>query len=221
MRKTAIILGATGLTGRFLLDELIADDHYKTIKLFSRKSTEIQSEKIEEFLIDVLTLEKHQSDFTADEVYCCVGTTAAKTKERARYKAIDFGIPVMAAKLAKENGIDTFLVLSSMGANANSNLFYNRTKGEMEKEVLLQQIKHTFILRPSLLGGKRDESRFGEKIGKILMQIMEPLFVGSLKKYKIIHPSTIAKCMKILAMEKPNTSIFSSDEIEKIAYLNQ
>lgn len=217
MGKTAIVLGATGLTGGILLEKLLADKNYSTIKLFSRSSVKVKSEKIEEFIVNLLQLEKSLKDFTADEVYCCIGTTASKTKDKEKYKKIDYGIPVTAAILSKKNGIETFVVMSSMGANSNSSVFYNKTKGEMERDVLKQNIKHTFILRPSLIGGNRDESRVGEKIGKIFMTIFNPLFIGPLKKYIMIHPEKIANCMKILANNPKNESIISSDKILLIA----
>ncbi|TMM31093.1 NAD-dependent epimerase/dehydratase family protein [Polaribacter aestuariivivens] len=217
MSKTAIILGATGLTGGILLEKLLADKRYSTIKLFSRSSVEVASEKIQEFIVDLLQLENHSKDFTGDEVYCCIGTTASKTKDKEKYKKIDYGIPVTAAKLSKQNGIETFVVMSSMGANPDSSVFYNRTKGEMERDVLQLKIKNTFILRPSLIGGNRDEKRIGEKIGKIIMSILNPLFVGALKKYRMIHPEKIASCMKILANKPEKEVIISSDKILLIA----
>ena len=217
MSKTAIILGATGLTGGLLLNKLIADDRYDTIKLFSRSSVNNNSKKIKEFIIDLLELQNHKNDFTADEVFCCIGTTKAKTKDQSVYKTIDYGIPLKAARLAKENKIQQFLVISSMGADASSTIFYNRTKGEMERDVLGQNIKNTFILRPSLIGGNRDEVRVGERIGKGIMSLLNPLFLGSLKKYKMISPEKIATCMQKLADSKSHQSIFSSDEIVEIA----
>lgn len=217
MGKTAIILGATGLTGNILLKKLIADKNYSCIKLFSRNTVDLNSEKIQEFLIDVLQLDQHSKDFIADEVFCCVGTTAAKTKDKNSYKAIDYGIPVNAAKLAKKNGIKTFVVISSMGADAKSAIFYNRTKGEMEHAILQQNIKNTIILRPSLIGGNRNENRVGERIGKGMMTILNPFLIGGFKKYKMIDPEKIASCMMLLANKPNNKSIFSSDEIQEIA----
>lgn len=217
MGKTAIILGATGLTGGILLNKLITDTNYSKIKLFSRNSVDVNSEKIEEFIIDVLQLEKSTKDFIADEVFCCIGTTAAKTKDKKLYKAIDYGIPVTSAKIAKQNSINTFIVMSSMGADAKSTVFYNKTKGEMENDVLQQNIKNTYILRPSLIGGNRQENRVGERIGKGIMKILNPMMIGDFKKYKMIHPEKIASCMHILAVTNPKSAIFSSDEIEKIS----
>lgn len=217
MPKTAIILGATGLTGGILLQKLIADKTYTKIKLFSRNSVVIKSYKLEEHLIDLLDLNKSKELFTADEVFCCIGTTAFKTKDKKVYRTIDYGIPVSAAKLAIKNNISTFVLVSSMGANASSTVFYNKTKGEMERDVLKQNIKNTYILRPSLIGGNRTEIRVGERIGKGIMSVINPLFLGSLKKYKMIPAEKIASCMQILAKSDTNQSIFSSDQIVEIA----
>ncbi|AUC84021.1 nucleoside-diphosphate sugar epimerase [Polaribacter sp. ALD11] len=213
MNKTAIILGATGLTGSLLLEKLIADKSYQKIKLFSRSAVTITSDKIEEHLIDLLKLEDSKNEFIADEVFCCIGTTASKTKDKELYKSIDYGIPVTAAKLAKQNNIHTFVVMSSMGADAKSSVFYNRTKGEMEQAVLQQKIAHTFIVRPSLIGGDRKEFRFGEKIGQGILKVLNPLLIGGLKKYRMIHPEKIASCMQILANKHDAETIISSDKI--------
>lgn len=217
MAKTAIILGATGLTGNILLQKLIVDENYTSIKLFSRNSTKISSSKVVEFIVDLQKPNTFAKDFLADEVFCCIGTTASKTKDKEQYKAIDFGIPVSAATLAKQNGIPAFLVVSAMGANASSVVFYNKTKGEMEQAILALNIKKTHILRPSLIGGNRTEFRLGERIGQGMMSLLSPLFVGSLQKYKMIHPDAIASCLITLANSENQQQIFSSDEIEKIA----
>ena len=157
MKKTAIILGATGLTGSILLEKLIHDDRYKTIKLFSRKVIDGLPSKVIQYAGNLFELEGFKVDFTGDEVYCCIGTTAKKTPDKKIYTAIDYGIPVAAAKLAKENGIPTFLVVSALGANAKSSIFYSKTKGEMERDVLLENIIKTHILQPSIIEGKRKE----------------------------------------------------------------
>lgn len=218
MKKTAIILGATGLTGEILLHKLIKDDRYDTIKLFSRSRIEGLPNKVIQFIGDLLALEDFKKDFTADEIYCCIGTTLKKTPNKSVYKQIDFGIPTTAARLSKENNISTFLVISAMGANKKSNVFYNKTKGEMEQGILQQNIKNTFILRPSLIGGKRKERRILEKIGLLVFKIIQPLFIGNLKKYRIIDAESIAQAMLNLANNKSNTAvIITSNDIEKLS----
>ena len=218
MKKTAIILGATGLTGNLLLHKLINDDRYNTIKLFSRTKIDGLPSKVKQFIGKQLQLEDFKADFTADDVFCCIGTTAKKTPDKNLYKQIDYGIPVAASKLSKENNIPTFLVISAMGANINSKVFYNKTKGEMEQAVLQQHIKNTFVLRPSLIGGQRKESRLLEKIGLVVFKIVQPLFIGKLKKYKIIHADKIAQAMLNLANNySTNERVITSEKIEEIA----
>ena len=221
MGKTAIILGATGLTGRILLNKLIADTSYEKITLFSRKSVGNTSVKVEEHLVNLLRLGQYKDQFIGDEVFCCIGTTSAKTKDKKTYQAIDYGIPVNAAKLANQKNIKTFIVISSMGANASSSIFYNKTKGEMEQDVLQVNLKNTYILRPSLIGGNRTEIRVGEYIAKGIMNFISPLLFGNLKKYRIISPEKIATCMHQLAQKEVPQSIFHSDEIAIIANSNK
>jgi len=216
MKKTAIILGASGLTGGFVLQKLIEDERYDTIKLFSRSKIEGLPDKVQQFIGDLLELNQFKTDFTADDVYCCIGTTAKKTPDKTLYKKIDYGIPVAAAKLSKENNISTFLVISAMGANKNSTVFYNKTKGEMENSVLKQQIKNTYVLRPSLIGGDRQETRLLEKIGLVIFKVIQPLFIGKLKKYKIVNAETIAQAMIGLANTKYSEVIITSEHINKL-----
>lgn len=215
--KTAIILGATGLTGRELLTRLLKDERYEKIKLFSRSTTGLKNDKIEEHLIDLFELENYAEDFTTDEVYCCIGTTQAKTPDDETYHKIDYGIPVTAAKLAKKNNISRFLVISALGADVDSKFFYNRTKGEMERDVLVQEIPEIYIFQPALIAGKREEKRPFEAAWKKVMSIGNHLLIGPLKKYKSIHAGLIAEAMIYVANNKYSATRIESDEIREIA----
>lgn len=215
--KTAIILGATGFTGGKLLQRLLKDERYSTIKLFSRSSVKISDPKIEEHLIDLFELEKYEHIFMGNEVFCCIGTTKAKTPDEDTYRKIDYGIPVAAARLAKKNGIPKFLVISALGADADSGIFYNKTKGEMERDVLEQNIPGTYIFEPSLISGDRNEKRFFESLGKQVMKVGNFFLFGPLKKYRSIHPETIALAMIKVANEQYDKKRIESDEIKKIA----
>jgi len=213
MKKTAIILGATGLTGSLLLDELLEDSLYEKVKLFSRSSVEKNHPKIEEYLVDLLDMDSFASDFRGDVVFCCIGTTKAKTPDKEQYKNIDYGIPVNAAKLAEQNKIPIFIVISALGADPNSSVFYNKLKGEMQTEVLKYKIDQTYILQPSLISGQRNEKRFGEDLANALMKVFGFLVP---KKYKRISASTIAKAMQILATKGYPETIVSSPEIKTL-----
>ncbi|HEY5689724.1 MAG TPA: NAD(P)H-binding protein [Yeosuana sp.] len=217
MAKTAIIIGATGLTGGLLLQGLLEDNRYQKIKLISRNVCHIKHPKIEEHLVDFFDLEKQQHLFIADEVFCCIGTTKAKTPNKEQYLKIDYEIPVTLARLCRKMGIPTFLVISSLGANKSSKIFYNRTKGRMEEEVLRNKIKNTYILQPSLIGGSRNEKRSGEKIAKLFMSILNPFLIGSLKKYRSIHPKTIVNVMIWLANNEYKPGRIPSNKIQQIA----
>ncbi len=215
--KTAIILGATGLTGGILLQLLLRDDRYADIKVFTRSPLRLTHPKLTEIKCDLLALENQEADFTADEVFCCIGTTKANTPDKELYKAIDYGIPVAAASLCKKNEIPTFLVVSAMGADPNSGVFYNKVKGEMEAAVLNLGLPKTHILQPSLIGGDRKERRPGEYVGKQLMKILNFFLIGSLKKYRTIAPENIAATMVWLANNPYADIRLSSDIISKIA----
>ncbi|RXP53784.1 nucleoside-diphosphate sugar epimerase [Lutibacter sp. HS1-25] len=217
MKKTAIIIGASGLTGNLLLQLLINDQRYETIKLFGRKKIEGLPLKVKQYTGNLFELNSFKVHFTGDEVYCCIGTTAKKTPDKTVYKAIDYGIPVNAAKLAKENKINTFLVVSALGANAESSIFYNKTKGEMERDVLQQNIANTYILQPSIIGGNRNETRIAEKIGLMVFKIIQPLFLGKLKKYRITEAKDIARAMVKLANSSTTEKIITSNQITKIS----
>jgi len=215
--KKAILLGATGLTGGILLQKLLNDPQYEKIILFSRSSIKIENSKIEEHLVDLFQLEKYKEQFKADQVFCCIGTTRSKTPNEETYRKIDYGIPVTAAKLCKENGISTFAVISSLGANPDSGMFYNKIKGEMQRDVLAQEIKNNYIFQPSLIAGDRGEKRFFENFAMQALKILNYALIGPLKKYRSIHPETIAKAMIIVSNKGYERSVIESDEIKKIA----
>lgn len=217
MPKTAIILGATGGTGTELLKLLLADDRYKKVKLFSRHSANANHPKVEEHLVDLFKLEDYAADFTGDVVFCCIGTTKAKTPDEDTYRKIDYGIPVAAARLAMVNNIPSFIVISAIGVSKDSRFFYNRTKAEMQEAVLAQHIDTTYILQPSLIVAPRADNRLGEKIGAAVMTLLNPLLWGNLAKYRSIKADNIAKAMVWLDNNNYDKQIVTSDNIERLA----
>ncbi len=196
IKQTAILVGATGLTGGILLDLLLNDPTYKQVKVFGRSSVSKTHPKLKEHLIDMFQLQDSYEKFTGDVVFCCVGTTQANTPDKDTYRKIDFGIPLAAAKLAKRYKIEYFIVVSALGADPKSKAFYNKTKGEMERDILQQHIEHTYIAQPSLIGGQRNEQRNGERMAQRFMNVFSFLIP---KKYKMILPETLAKALLYLA----------------------
>ena len=193
---------------------LLVDEAYSKVKIFGRSPVEKNHPKIEEHLVDMFQLVNQKIVFTADVVFCCIGTTQAKSPNTELYKKIDYGIPVMSAKLCEENGIDTLVVVSAMGANPESKVFYNKIKGEMERDVLKENVKDIFIVRPSLIGGTRNEQRFGERVAQVGMKLFGFLIP---KPYKIIQPETIAKAMILLTKKGYSEKIITSEKIKEIA----
>ena len=213
MKKTAIILGATGLTGSHLLKLLLKESEYDRIKVFTRHKLKFSYPKIEEHVIDLLKLSDHATEFTANVVFCCIGTTKAKTPDKELYRAIDYGIPVEAAKLCKQNSIKQFIVISALGANPKSKVLYNQLKGEMERDVLAQQIEHTHFLQPSLIVGNRKEKRMGEDISKRIMRLFDFLIPA---RYKMIEAKTIAQAMVQLARKPSKEHVIPSEKIREL-----
>lgn len=131
----------------------------------------------------------------ADDIFCAIGTTIKKAGSQENQYRIDCEYPNNIAKLAKENGAKQFALVSSIGANKNSNNFYLRTKGDLEEKLKSLNFNSLIIMRPSLILGNRKEFRLGEKTAIIFAKIVSPLFIGGLKKYKGVNASNIAQSM--------------------------
>ncbi len=139
-----------------------------------------------------------------DVIFCTVGTTIKKVKgDKVAYRHVDYYIPVNAARLGAAAGCKQIIMISSVGADANSKTFYLRLKGEAEKGVAESGIESVTILRPSMLLGKRGEFRFGELVAKV---IMEPLSFLIPKSYKPVHVSQVASVM-IAAAKNPKGGV--------------
>ncbi len=214
MKKTAILLGATGLTGSHLLNKLLANDDYKEIKIFTRRTTGKKHPKLTEIICDLLNLEEQADKFIADEVFCCIGTTKAKTPDKTLYHAIDYGIPVVCARVAERNKIATLSVISAIGADEKSSVFYSRTKGEMEQAILQCSIPNILIYRPSLIYGERADNRLGEKVGTAVVKGLQNVMKGKLAKYRAISGEQLANAM-LLGVDKTGHQIIYRDEFQQ------
>ena len=153
---------------------------------------------------------------TGDELYCCLGTTIKKAGSKENFRKVDYDMPLQMAKAAFKNGIKSYLLVSSVGANAESSNFYLRTKGEVEHAVKEVGFEKLIILQPSFLLGKRNEFRLGEKIGKIIFRFFELFLFGKLKKYQAVQAENVAKTMIYLANAKYEKTVYQSDEINFI-----
>jgi uncharacterized protein YbjT (DUF2867 family) len=213
MAKTAIILGASGLVGSKLLRLLLEDETYTNVVAYVRKPLELDHEKLEVRERDLLD-ESAFADARCDDLFCCIGTTQAKTPDLTEYRKIDYGIPVNAARSALNLGMQRCLVISSMGAKVDSRTFYLRVKGQMEEALMKMGISELHILRPSLLLGDREEFRFGERVFAFLMKLFR-WFIP--KRYRAIEADQVAGAMmKLTGMDYPEVLV-ESDEIRRLA----
>lgn len=220
-KKKAIVLGATGLVGGVLTRRLLDDPRYGEVLVFTRRPLGMAHPKLTVVLADLLDLAGQTERFSADEVHCCVGTTRAKTPDKGLYAAVDKGIPVAAAKLCAARGIPVLLVVSALGANPASPVFYNRVKGEMEEAVLRAGVPRTVFLQPSLIGGGRGESRPGETAAKAVMGVLAPLMVGPLSRFRIIAAPDIADAMLWLANHPGGGPRIPSEHLRALAAREQ
>lgn len=216
MNKTACIFGSTGLIGSHLLDLLVNDSRYERIIVFNRSLKYYTHPKIKQILSDYESISEVSNDLDANEYYCCLGTTIKKAKTREAFEYVDYLLPLQIARIAIENKVDKYLIVSSIGASEQSRNFYLRTKGKMEQEVSRLGIKRLHIFRPSMLLGKRNEKRLAESVGQVFMNFFGFLMFGVLRKYKAIHAKTVAAAMLAVANQNTDKKFFASDEIENI-----
>ena len=214
--KTALVFGSTGLVGNHILNQLVKNNNYSKIKLFVRTSIKVNDEKIEIIQTDFNNLELHREEMTGDECFFCIGTTKKNSPDKNEYKRIELDIPKQVAQITKSNNIKSFFFVSSGYANSKSSGDYLKYKGLVEEEILSLGFSKIGIMRPSFILGNRKEFRLGEKIGIIIFKILNPLFVGPLKKMRSIHSETIAKAMIKLANENNDQKIFESDQISDL-----
>lgn len=216
--KTALVIGSTGLIGSQLVDILLESEHYQKVIIFVKRESGKSHPKLEQHIINFDAPETYQHLVKGDYLFCTIGTTIKKAGSQSAFRKVDFEYPIAFSKIAKTNNIKQFLIVSSLGANKDSNNFYLKTKGEMEAELAKANFETTVIVRPSLLLGERSEFRLGEKIGAFFSKGFAFLLLGTLKKYRPIESATVAKALYRLAQSNvKGYTIYESDELQNIA----
>ena len=197
----ATVIGATGLIGGYLLELLLKDDYFDSVRALVRRPFEPDHPKLEKKLVDFTDAESFRLALEgSDVVFCCIGTTQKKVKgDKEAYRKIDYDITVNAARFSKLNGCEIFVFVSSVGASSKSKNFYLKLKGEIEDAVKAVGLKQVHIMRPSLLLGKRKESRFGEKIAQWVMPVFSFLIP---KIYRPVKAKKVAEQMIIEAKDQ-------------------
>jgi len=213
-KRTALLVGATGLVGGHCLNYLLKDETYSRIVVLSRRNLEIENPKLTQHMVDFDQLEKYSDQIKADDIFCCLGTTIKKAGSKEAFRKVDYYYPLRIAQLAAKNGARQFLLISSLGASQTSKIFYNRVKGETEaaiREILFYGVQ---IFRPSLLVGDRAENRVGEKVAEFLLKTVKPILIGGWKKYRAITAANVAKAMvEIAKTDLKGIHIYKSNQI--------
>lgn len=215
-KMKALLLGASGLTGGYCLQELLENEQFSIVIAPLRKQVAVAHPKLVQVIIDFERIADYADQFKADVVFCCLGTTIKKAGSKAAFTKIDYDYPLLFAKLAQAQGAHTYLLVSSLGADANSLFFYSQVKGKLEKELKALDYKTLVIMQPSLLLGDRTEKRAGEDLAKALMPVLNFL---TPKKYQPIHAQQVAKAMVKLATQNlTGVVVKESDKIKEILY---
>lgn len=206
----ALVAGGSGLVGGHLVDLLLNDARYEQVIVVGRTPLNRQHPKLENRQVDFLKLE--ETDLQADHFFCCLGTTIRKAGSQEKFKQVDHDYPLALAKKAQAVHAAAFLIVTALGADRNSGIFYNRIKGEVEVDIAALQIPSLHIFQPSMLLGDRKEERTGESAGKFAMKLLDFLIP---LKYKAIESRKVARAMQAAAWSgDQGVSSHSSGEMQ-------
>jgi uncharacterized protein YbjT (DUF2867 family) len=218
MGKTAIVAGATGLVGGELVQCLLESPYYNHVIILVRKATNLKQDKLIELIVDYENLDAASIDFENAIVFCVLGTTMKIAQTKEAFRKVDYQYPLQLAELAQKHGAEQFHVVTAVGINPNSTIFYNQVKGQLEIALKQLNLPSLHIYHPSLILGNRKEFRLGERIGAVFMRVLSLVLVGGLRKYKAIHARTIAQGMMNASQKKQaGTHIYEYNEISKFA----
>lgn len=193
----AVVLGATGMIGELLVQQLSTDDRFESVQLLVRRSIPAIHPKITVTVVNFDDpKEPGKSLGHGDVIFCALGTTKAKVKgDKAAYRKVDFEIPLEVGKQGLLNGFTQYVLVSAVGADPKAGNFYTKLKGEIEEALKTLGYPALHIFRPSLLMGKRKEHRTGEKMAQLIMPIFSVILIGKLKRFHPIKGETVARAM--------------------------
>jgi len=197
--KTALIAGVTGLIGSQLLELLLHDSDYDKVIALSRNPLDVQHSKLINLVINFNELQEQLKSVSANDVFCCLGTTMKKARTKEAFHKVDFDYCLTLAKVLKENGAKQFLLVSALGADVHSSFYYNQVKGEIEGAVDALNYQAYHIFRPSLLLGPRKEQRSAEDAAKVFYRYFNFLIP---EKYKGIESIKVARAMIAFAKQQ-------------------
>jgi len=217
MNRSALLLGASGLVGGECLRILLTETSYSRVHALVRGPLELEHPKLIQHHISFDDLEATSAPWSSDAVFCCLGTTIRKAGSQEAFRRVDYGYPLTAAGHAASSNAGAFLLISALGADAESPIFYNRIKGQTERDLKKLNLKRIVILRPSLILGDRKEYRAGELIAAAFMRPLMGLMRRGLRRYRPIHARTIARAMvKMSLQDATGHTTLESEQIEEL-----
>lgn len=215
---TALIAGASGLVGRYLVDLLTGAPEYDRVVAVVRRPLDVEHPKLTEVVADFNALERLPEPLRGDDAYCCLGTTMRKAGSREAFRAVDHGAVLAFAWAAKRGGARRFFGVSSLGADPESRFFYSRVKGETEQALGVLGFATLALFRPGLLRGPREEYRPGERFMSAALALADPFLVGKLARYRPVHAATVARAIlrSSFGTGARGTQVFESEEIQDL-----
>jgi len=199
MARTALLVGATGLVGRALLDRLLAAPEYATVTVLGRRPPALSHARLRFLQSTLDDLDSLDDPLTVDDVFCCLGTTTKAAGGNAGLERVDYTMVLAVARAAQAGGATRFFGVSAAGSSATALTFYSRLKARMERDVAQVGFAATHFFRPSLLLGSRTESRPAEAFAQAIAPLLAPLCVGPLRKYRPISAAEVADAMLLIA----------------------
>jgi uncharacterized protein YbjT (DUF2867 family) len=213
MSRTALVAGASGLVGGHLLRSLLADAAYTRVVMLGRRQIETRHPKLEQRVVDFGALDA-VTDVAADDAFCCLGTTIKTAGSQEAFRKVDHDYVLAFARAGRRAGAAQFLLVTALGADPTSRIFYSRVKGEVEAAVRQLPYRGVQIFRPSFLMGHRAEGRLAERIALPIARAVAPLLIGPLRRYRPIDAADVARAMVQIAKEAPRgPNVFEYDGI--------
>jgi uncharacterized protein YbjT (DUF2867 family) len=212
--RTAVVIGSTGLIGEDLVEKLARQGSWNSVLAIGRKSKTWSNPKIRTLPFDFsnwgdleLQIRSFAGNSTLD-FFCCLGTTMKVAKSEEAFRKIDLEAVVLFSMLAQRCRAEQLLIVSALGADPKSSVFYNQVKGEMEQTVLQKYSGKTYFARPSLLLGDRKEFRLGERLAILFAPVISGFLIGNLEKYEPIKSSHVAQALVVVAAKLRSASQF-------------
>jgi uncharacterized protein YbjT (DUF2867 family) len=210
--RRALVAGGSGLVGGELLTLLANDIRYGHVTSLGRRKLD-RRDNVESRVVSFDNLDKTELP-SADDAFCCLGTTRRAAGSDEAFRDVDLHYVLAYARAARRAGAMRFLLVSALGANAQSRFLYTRVKGEAEAAVSALGYEVVGIVQPSFLTGRRAQSRLGETAALLLGRVVSPLMAGPLHRFRPVKASAVAAALISMALnDRPGVTVLASEEI--------